>query len=72
MGDSTIEGEAADHLSQFFAERLLKTIKMRENPSPEELIKQLQLIYHSFDEIHGATKNLTIKLEKKRQNSSPP
>jgi hypothetical protein len=29
------------------------------------------LVYHSFDEIHSTTKNLTIKLEKKRPLSTP-
>lgn len=29
VGDSTIEGESAVHLSQYFSERLLKTVKLR-------------------------------------------
>jgi hypothetical protein len=35
IGDSMIESESAHHLSESFSEKLLKTVKMRENPTPE-------------------------------------
>jgi hypothetical protein len=39
LGDSHIEMEAAMNLGKFFEYALLKTIKFRESPKPDELIK---------------------------------
>lgn len=45
IGDSNIEMEAAHSLSKEFEHSLVKTIKFRENPKPEELIKQQELVH---------------------------
>jgi hypothetical protein len=65
IGDSTIEMDASKNLSTKFPLALLKTVKLRENPSPEELIKQLMLIHQRMENIWTSAKNLTIRLEKK-------
>eukprot|EP01016_Furgasonia_blochmanni_P042647 TRINITY_DN5678_c0_g1_i12.p1 TRINITY_DN5678_c0_g1~~TRINITY_DN5678_c0_g1_i12.p1 ORF type:complete len:413 (-),score=31.19 TRINITY_DN5678_c0_g1_i12:43-1281(-) len=61
IGDSHIEMDAAQHVSKFFSHPLTKTIKFRESPRPEELIKQQELLYDKFDQIYMSLRNLTIK-----------
>ena len=39
IGDSRIEMEEANILSKTFQQPMLKTIKFRESPKPDELIK---------------------------------
>ena len=39
LGDSNIEMDASHVLAKKFNKSLIKTIKFRENPRPEELIK---------------------------------
>ncbi len=70
LGDSLIEMEAAHILASKFKQVYIKTVKFRENPSPEELYKQLQLILDQFDQIFSAVKNLTIKVERKNKNKN--
>lgn len=64
MGDSMMEIDAAHHLSQKFSKSLIKTVKFREYPKPNELVKQLNLVILKFEEIVNSPKNLTIRLEK--------
>lgn len=68
LGDSLIEMEAAHILASKFSQAYIKTVKFRENPSPEELYKQLQLISTQYELIFSTVKNLTIKVEKKAKN----
>lgn len=65
LGDSMMEMDAAHHLAMRFQKSLIKTVKFREFPRPNELVKQLNLVINKFDEICNSVKNLTIKLEKK-------
>ena len=69
IGDSNIEMEAAQILAREFTQTLVKTIKFRENPKPDELIKQQELVCDKLEQIYLSTKNLTIRLERKQ--SSP-
>jgi hypothetical protein len=68
LGDSLIEMEAAHILASKISQVYIKTVKFRENPTPEELFKQLKLILDQFDHIFSAIKNLTIKVERKNKN----
>ena len=43
IGDNELEIDAAINLSKQFSESLIKTIKFREFPRPNELVKQLNL-----------------------------
>jgi len=65
MGDSIIEMEAAHVLASKFNQAFIKTIKFREAPKPEELIKQLGLVSDQFSTIYSSAKNLTIRVERK-------
>jgi len=65
LGDSHIEIDAAHVLAQQFSQAMIKTIKFRENPRPDELVKQLDLVYDKFEQIYMSIRNLTIRLEKR-------
>ena len=65
LGDNQLEIDAAHHLAQKFNQALIKTVKFREFPRPNELVKQLNLVIDKFQEMCTSAKNLTIRLEKK-------
>jgi hypothetical protein len=44
LGDSMMEIDAAHHLALRFSKALIKTVKFREFPKPNELVKQLNLV----------------------------
>ena len=58
--------KAGEILALSFDKSLLKTVKFRENPRIEELIKQQDLLLRKLEEIVSTPKNLTIRLERKR------
>lgn len=51
-------------LGREFNMALIKTIKFRECPKPEELVKQQDLMTEKFEFIYTQCRNLTIRLEK--------
>mmetsp|Transcript_119263 Transcript_119263/g.370560 ORF Transcript_119263/g.370560 Transcript_119263/m.370560 type:complete len:309 (+) Transcript_119263:159-1085(+) len=65
LGDSNFEMDAVHVMGKEFAQALVKTIKFRENPSPEELLKQLELVSQKFERIVENARNLKIGLERK-------
>ncbi|CAD8163837.1 unnamed protein product [Paramecium octaurelia] len=69
LGDSNIEIDAAHVLAKEFTVALIKTIKFRECPKPEELVRQLDLVSDKFEQIYTTFKSLTIRLEKKSSGS---
>jgi hypothetical protein len=71
MGDADYEMEATQIMGKEFSEALVKTIKLRENPSPDELLKQLELVTKSFERIVTNAKNLKVSLERKVVASPP-
>ena len=64
IGDSLFEMEAGRILASRFTEAFVKTIKFREAPKLDELIKQLKLVSLQFSSIYSSIKNLTIRVEK--------
>ncbi|KRW98490.1 hypothetical protein PPERSA_03321 [Pseudocohnilembus persalinus] len=70
LGDSNIEMDAAHSLAKMFNQVLVKTIKFRENPKPDELVKQQELVGDKFEQIYKNLRNLTIRLEKKANKES--
>ena len=68
FGDSIIELEASHKLKDIFADGYIKTIKFKENPQPAELIKELKIINNQFDIILSNNRNLSIKVEKKKND----
>ena len=68
IGDSLFEIEAGRVLASNFNEAFIKTIKFKEAPKLDELIKQLNLVNLQFGVIYSGVKNMTIRVEKKRKN----
>jgi hypothetical protein len=66
IGDSMFELDAAHLLANCFQNALIKTIKFKESPKPNELVRQLNLVINKFEEIVNGSRNVTIKLEKKQ------
>ena len=67
LGDSLFEMEAGRILASRFTEAFIKTIKFRETPKIDELIKQLKLVCKQFSSIYSSIKNLTIRVERKKK-----
>ena len=65
IGDSSIENEAAFKLNCLFNECYIKTIKFKDQPKPDELLKELKLVKKQINYIHSAVRNISIKVEKK-------
>lgn len=65
LGDSVIEMEAAHIFASKFSQAFIKTVKFKETPSLDELIKELTLVTEQFLMIFSAVKNLTIRVERK-------
>lgn len=65
LGDSNIEIEAGHILAKHFNQVMVKTVKFKENPQPEELLKQVELVLDKFDTIFTKMNNLTVRLEKR-------
>lgn len=65
LGDSTIEMDAVHVMGNEFAQALIKTVKFRETPTPEELAKQLELVHQKFEKIILNARSLKISLERK-------
>ena len=67
IGDSLFEMEAGRILASNFKEAFIKTIKFREAPKLDELLKQLKLVSQQFGAIYSGIKNLTIRIERKKK-----
>ena len=70
IGDSLFEMEAGRILASKFTEAFIKTIKFREAPKLDELLKQLKLVYVQFGSIYSSIKNLTIRVERKKKEGN--
>ncbi len=64
IGDSEFEMDAAKILVLQFSQGILKTIKLKETPTVEEIIKQHSLLKEKLDDIYANPKNMTIMLQK--------
>ena len=67
IGDSLFEMEAGRILASNFKEAFIKTIKFREAPKLDELLKQLKLVEQQLGAIYSSIKNLTIRIERKKK-----
>ena len=67
IGDSLFEMEAGRILASKFTKAFIKTIKFREAPKLDELLKQLKLVCAQFSSIYSSIKNLTIRVERKKK-----
>lgn len=65
------EIEAAHVLGSKFTNSFIKTVKFRTTPSPNELIKQLNLVLVQLEYIMNTPKNLTVRLMKQKNQNEP-
>ena len=65
FGDSIYEIEACQVFAAKFEKVFIKSVKFRENPNTEELIKELKLVKKKIEEIYSLNKSLKINVEKK-------
>lgn len=65
IGDSQIELDAAHNLSAQFPMARIKTIKLKQSPTPEELNKELKALLLKINTIIDNGTDMSIKLEKK-------
>lgn len=63
LGDSNWEMAATHAMSKEFDTALVKTVKFHENPCPEALLKQLELVVPKFERIIMNARNMKIALE---------
>lgn len=65
VGDAHFEMEAVHILGQQFSKSLIKTVKLQECPTPEELMKELDLVAPKFQTIVERGSNMKIHLERR-------
>lgn len=65
VGDADYEMEAAHVLGQQFPNSLIKTVKLKERPSAEELMKELDLVTPKFQLMVERALSMKIRLERK-------
>jgi len=68
IGDSRAEMEAARCLGEQMSHSIVKTVKFKNNPGVNDLIKQINLLNDRFEQIITSRASLTIRLEKKSSN----
>jgi len=69
VGDSQYEMDAGTEFQKCCKLCLVKLVKLKELPTPDELAKQLALVDQKFEYMVGSFKNLNIKLEKTSDDS---
>lgn len=69
IGDSFIEMEAGYLIVSEFEKALIKSIKFKEAPRLEELIRQLSLVNKQFMAIFSSLKSLKVTVERKASRS---
>ena len=62
FGDSNIELEAGKQLASQISNCFIKTIKFKECPEPDDIIKQINLIFTKLNYIISKSKNLSITI----------
>ena len=67
IGDSFIEMEAGHVIASQFNKAYIKSVKFKEAPKLEELVKQLKLLTSQFDFIFSSPKSLTVTVERKKK-----
>ena len=66
FGDSIVELEAGKKLASKINNSFIKTIKFKQGPEPEDIIRQLNLLENKFNYIYSQARNLSIKIDQKK------
>lgn len=65
IGDSVFEMDAAIGVGEVFPNAIVKTVKFRPDPSPEELRKELELAYRRLVYIVESGRDLQVAIERR-------
>merc|ERR1712151_1278295 len=65
IGDSMYEVEAAKSVGMSFPQVVVKTIKFKECPTPEELLKQLQLAESQLEQLVASGSGVSVVVEQR-------
>ena len=65
VGDSFFEIEAGKILASKFREAFIKTIKFKETPKLNDLLKELTIVNTKFNFIYSTVRNMKIKITKR-------
>jgi hypothetical protein len=66
LGDANYEMDATLTMGKYFEQALIKTIKFKEHPSPEELLRELELVATKLESIVTNARNMRISLERRQ------
>jgi len=66
LGDADYEIEAARIMGDEFETGMVKTVKFRELPEPEEHLRQLELVARNLGKITAGVRNLKVVLARRR------
>lgn len=66
LGDADYEIEAARIMGGEFQEGLVKTVKFQQNPTPQALVKQLELVARNLEGIAVGARSIKLVLEQRR------
>lgn len=70
IGDSQSEMHAVHAMATEFPEALVKTVKLCEQPTAPQLLKQIELILSNFDNVATGAKDMSVSLQPVRSESS--
>jgi hypothetical protein len=70
IGDSQSEMHAVHAMATEFPEALVKTVKLCEQPTAPQLLKQIELILSNFDSVATGAKDMSVSLQPVRSDSS--
>jgi hypothetical protein len=65
LGDSPWDMDAAHSLGERFEEAWVKTVKLANEPTPEQLRKELELIGCRFDKILNCERSMRVTLDRR-------
>lgn len=65
LGDSRFEMEATLAMGKEFDQASIKTVKFKETPTPDELVKQQELVCKEFGAIVGYAKDLSVRIDRR-------
>jgi len=66
IGDSDFEMDAARIMGIQFARAIVKTVKLKSNPTPQDLLKQLSLLQSRLEQVVQMGQHLQLRLDRRK------
>jgi phosphoglycolate phosphatase-like HAD superfamily hydrolase len=70
VGDSVFELEAATAIGRMFPQAIIKTVKFREEPTPKELLRELELMGSQLYDIVASGTGVRVAIESRSKGKS--